>query len=141
MFTLKNYFVLKYPFFKFKVFLRGFPFILRDLATLVLQSANWQLYRKAWHFWGYTYSESFDIRALFVLSTVTSKIQNRPKNGIKSWIFSCDYFIQLLTWINSTTVHRWTLFNFWPWSSINDKCFSMLWLIQLRSYFTSKQIS
>ena len=111
------------------------------LSTLVLQSANWQLYSKAWHFWGYTYSERFDIRALFVLSTVTSKIQNRPKNGIKSWIFSCDYFIQLLTWINSTTVHRWTLFNFWPWSSINDKCFSMLWLIQLRSYFTSKQIS
>ena len=38
---------------------------------LVLQSANWQLYRKAWHFWGYTYSERFDIRALFVLFTVT----------------------------------------------------------------------
>ena len=27
--------------------LRGLPFIFRDLAILVLQSANWQLYRKA----------------------------------------------------------------------------------------------
>ena len=33
--------------------LRRLPFIFRDLTTLVLQSANWQLYRKAWHFWGY----------------------------------------------------------------------------------------
>ena len=55
--------------------LRGLPFIFRDLATLVLQSANWKFYRKAWHFWGYTYSERFDIRALFVLPTATSKIR------------------------------------------------------------------
>ena len=47
------------------------PFILRDLVTLVLQSANWQLYRKAWHSWGYTFSERFDVRALFVLFTAT----------------------------------------------------------------------
>ena len=39
----------------------------------MVQSANWQLYLKAWHFWGYTYSERFDIGALFVLFTVTKK--------------------------------------------------------------------
>ena len=27
-----------------------------------------------------------------------------PKNGIKSWTFSCNYFLQLSTWINSITV-------------------------------------
>ena len=46
-------------------------FIFRYLATLVLQFVNWQLYRIAWYFWGYTYSERFDKRALFVLFTVT----------------------------------------------------------------------
>ena len=51
--------------------IRGLPFIFRDLATLMLKFANWQLYRKAWHFWRYTYSKCFDIRALFVLFTVT----------------------------------------------------------------------
>ena len=49
--------------------LRGLPIIFRDLATPALQSANWQLYRKTWHFWGYTYSECFDIRELPVLFT------------------------------------------------------------------------
>ena len=29
------------------VLLQGLPFIFRNLTTLVLQSANWQLYRKA----------------------------------------------------------------------------------------------
>ena len=57
------------------------PNLFRDLETLVLQSANWQLYRKAWHFWGYTYPECFDIRELFVLFKATF----RPKNWIKSW--------------------------------------------------------
>ena len=50
------------------------PFIFWDLAILVLQSAKWQLYCKAWYFWDYTYSERFDTRALFVLFTVTEKI-------------------------------------------------------------------
>ena len=45
----------------------------------------WQFYRKAWHFWGYTYSKRFDMQALFILFTVT-------KIGIKSWTYSCDYF-------------------------------------------------
>ena len=87
--------------------IRVLPFIFRDLAILMLQSANWQLCRKAWHFWGYTYSERFDIRALFVLFTANLKDSFRPKNGIKSWIILCDYFLQLSTWINLTTVHRW----------------------------------
>ena len=52
-------------------FIRGLPFILWDLVTLVFQSANWQLYCKAWHFWGYTYSQRFSIRVLFVSFTVT----------------------------------------------------------------------
>ena len=52
-------------------YIRGLPFIFQDFATLALQSANWQLYLKAWHFWGYIYSERFDILALFVLFTVT----------------------------------------------------------------------
>ena len=34
--------------------------------------------------------------------------RSRSKNGIKSWTFSCDYFLQLSTWINSTTVHQQT---------------------------------
>ena len=25
--------------------------------VMFVHTANWQLYRKAWHFWGYTYSE------------------------------------------------------------------------------------
>ena len=87
------------------VMIRGLPFIFRDLATIVLQSANWQLYRKAWHFWVYTYSERFDIWALFESNL---KDISRSKNGMKSWIFSCDYFLQLSTCINSTTEHRWT---------------------------------
>ena len=37
----------------------------------IWQSANWQLYRKAWHFSDYNYSERFDIRTLFMLFTVT----------------------------------------------------------------------
>ena len=45
----------------------------------MLQSANWQLYRKAWHFWGYIYSERFDIRSLFVLFTVIWKIHLAQK--------------------------------------------------------------
>ena len=53
---------------------RGLPFILRDLPNLVLQSANWQLYCKAWHFWFYTYTKRFGIQALFVLFTGTWKI-------------------------------------------------------------------
>ena len=57
----------------------GLPFIFRDLETLVLQTANWQFYRKAWHFWGYMYSERFDIQALFVLFTVTWKIHFAQK--------------------------------------------------------------
>ena len=52
-------------------FVRGLPFIFRDLTTLVLQSANWQLYGKARHFWSYTYAIHFHMRALFVLFTVT----------------------------------------------------------------------
>ena len=35
------------------LYIRGLPFMFRDLATLVLESGNWQLYRKVWHFWGY----------------------------------------------------------------------------------------
>ena len=67
VFFLKFSFIIVAP----NMFIRGLPFIFQDLVTLVLQSANWQLYRKAWHFWGYTYLERFDIRALFVLFAVT----------------------------------------------------------------------
>ena len=44
------------------------------------------------------------------ICVVYSNLQDssRPKNVIKSWAFSCNYFLQLSTWINSTTVHRWT---------------------------------
>ena len=44
-----------------------------------MQCANWQLYRKAWHFWGYTYSERFNIRALFVLFKVTENMRLAQK--------------------------------------------------------------
>ena len=64
-------------------------------------------------------SQRLTFMRLYVLSTFwhTSAIcvvysdlrdSSRPKNGIKSWTFSCVYFLQLFTWINSTTVHRWT---------------------------------
>ena len=59
----------------------------------IWQSANWEIYCKAWHFWDYTYSERFDIRALFVVYS-NLRDSSRTKNGIKSWTFSCDYFLQ-----------------------------------------------
>ena len=59
----------------------------RMLANLVLQFTNWQRYRKAWHFWGYKYSELFDIRALFVLFTVTKKIHLAQKIEL-----NCEHF-------------------------------------------------
>ena len=53
--------------------IRGLPFIFRDLATLVLKSANRYLYCKARYFLGYDIRtlERFDVRALLVLFTVT----------------------------------------------------------------------
>ena len=72
--------------------IRGLPFIFRDLANIILQSTNWQLYRKAWYFWGYTYSERFNIQELFVLFTVTNKIHRARKMELNREHFSAIIF-------------------------------------------------
>ena len=38
----------------------------------------------------------------WTVDSVDLKDSSRPTNGIKSWTFSCVYFFQLSTWINST---------------------------------------
>lgn len=68
---------------------------------------NWQLYLKVWHFWSYTYSERFDKRALFMLFTAFLKIHLSPKLKFNRALL-CHHFLQLLTWINSATMHKWT---------------------------------
>ena len=63
--------------------LRGLSFIFRDLATSVLQSANWQLYRKA------SFLRLNILRMFSHASAIFGVYSNlkdsfRPKNGIKS---------------------------------------------------------
>ena len=71
----------------------------------------WHLYHKPWPW----YLRLYVLRTFWPTSAIVVVYSNlkdifRRKNGIKSWTVSCEYFLQLSTWINSTTVHRWTQF-------------------------------
>ena len=84
----------------------------------MLQSAN-RLYRRAWHFWGYTYSERFDIRALFVLF---ANIFYNFRRGLTQ-----QQCIDELNWIfgdeapSRTSVYRWYGEFKWGCSSLQDE--------------------
>ena len=106
-------------------------------VALVVQSANWQLYRKAWHFWGYTYSERFVIWALFVLFIVTSRIHFAQKNGIKSWKFSCDYFD--VDWLNNSALMK--LIKFLDMKLHQGPVFIDGMVNSIEPQFTSRRIS
>ena len=84
-----------------------YNFIFRNLATLVLQSTNWQLYRKAW----LTFLRLYVLGTFWHTSTICVVYSNvtdssRPKNGIKSWTLSCDYFFATFNvdYLNNTAL-------------------------------------
>ena len=89
--------------------IRGLPFIIRDLATLLLQSANWRLYRKAWHFL------RLYVRRTFWHTSAISIVYSNLKDSYlaQKMEFNREHFRAII------------FYNFR--SSIKDQCLSMVW--------------
>ena len=88
--------------------IRGLPFIFRDFgnpsnAICQLTALSYSLTFLRLYFPG-----TFWLTRAICVAYSNLKGLSLRKNGIKSWTFSCDLFLQLSMWINSTTVDRWT---------------------------------
>ena len=80
----------------FKYILRLLPFTLRVLATLVLQSSNWQLYRKLYILRTFWHKSAICV----VYSNLKDSFRPKQKREINREHLSWHYFIQLSMLIN-----------------------------------------